>query len=284
MILVTGAAGKTGLAVLEALGRRRAAVRALVRREEQAAAVRALGAREVMAGEMTEAAVWRRAAAGIEAVYHICPNMHPREEMIGRMALSAARSAGVSRFVYHSVLHPQTEKMPHHWQKLRVEEALFESRLSWTVLQPAAYMQNVLGGHAVILGEGEYRVPYLTGTRMSLVDLQDVAAAAAVVLTEPGHCAAIYELAGPEALNQAELASALTAACRRLVRAVEVSPENWRRQALSAGLDRYAVDNLLKMFDYYARFGFTGNSNVLRWLLTRPPATFAEFAAREFSR
>jgi hypothetical protein len=35
------------------------------------------------------------------------------------------------RLVYHSVLHPQTEQMPHHWHKLRVEEMLLESRLPW---------------------------------------------------------------------------------------------------------------------------------------------------------
>ena len=61
-------------------------------------------------------------------------------------AIRAAQSAGVERFVYHSVLHPQVEIMAHHWQKMRVEEQLFESGLSFTILQPAAYMQNVLAG------------------------------------------------------------------------------------------------------------------------------------------
>ncbi|MFN8458488.1 MAG: NmrA family NAD(P)-binding protein [Anaerolineae bacterium] len=72
------------------------------------------------------------------------PQHAPDEVAIGRAAIAVAKAAGGPRSVYHSVLHPHTEKMPHHWHKLRVEELLFESGLEWTILQPAAYMQNVL--------------------------------------------------------------------------------------------------------------------------------------------
>jgi uncharacterized protein YbjT (DUF2867 family) len=275
MILVTGAAGKTGRAVIEVLARRGAAVRALVRRESQLAPVEALGAREAVAGDMAELAVWRQALSSVQAVYHICPNMHPAETAIGQTALAAARECGVSRFVYHSVLHPQTEKMPHHWRKLRVEEALLESGLDFTILQPAAYMQNVLAARESIMSEGIYRVPYPVETRLSMVDLADIAEAAAVVLTESGHGGAIYELAGPEALTQVEAAAAVSAAWSRPVRAVQISAAEWRRQARSAGLGSDQVETLLRMFDYYARYGLIGSGNILRWLLGRPPTTFA---------
>src|SRR5690606_34210295 len=101
----------------------------------------------------------------------------------------------------------QTEEMPHHWNKLRVEAWLFESGLDYTILQPAAYMQNVLGNWRRLIEEGVYAVPYPAETRMSLVDLQDVAEVAATVLTDPGHTGAIYELAGPEALTQTQIAT-----------------------------------------------------------------------------
>jgi len=65
------------------------------------------------------------------------------ELALGQTAIAAARSAGWSTW---SIIRaaPPVEAMPHHWQKLRVEEQLFESGLSITILQPAAYMQNVL--------------------------------------------------------------------------------------------------------------------------------------------
>ena len=145
MILITGAGGKTGRALIEALSNGEA-VRAFVRRPEQAAEVRRLGAQEVVAGELLDEGTIRSAMKGARAVYHICPNMNPDEAAIGRLVIQAAQDAGVEHFVYHSVLHPQTQKMDHHWQKLRVEEMLFESGLTFTILQPAPYMQNLLAG------------------------------------------------------------------------------------------------------------------------------------------
>jgi len=189
MILITGAAGKTGRAVVQALLRKGTEVRAWVRREAQVGEVHQLGVQEVVVGDVEETAVWHQATTNIQAIYHICPNMHPQEVEIGQLAIAAARQNGVGHYVYHSVLHPQTEAMPHHWHKLRVEEALLASGIPFTILQPAAYMQNVLAGRKLIEKEGVYRVPYPVSTRLSLVDLQDVAEVVAKVLTESGPAA-----------------------------------------------------------------------------------------------
>src|SRR4030066_1973316 len=115
MILVTGASGKTGQAVVAALARSGAPTRALVRRPSQIEMMTHLGAREGMAADLRLTPELRRAAEGIHAVYHICPNVSPDEIEIGRSVIAAAKEAGVEHFVLHSVLHPQTEQMPHHW-------------------------------------------------------------------------------------------------------------------------------------------------------------------------
>ena len=198
MILVTGAAGKTGQAVIRALAIKGEPVRALVRRPGQIQGIMDLGAREAAAGDMRSRAPMEQVTQGVRAIYHICPNMSPDEVAIGQTVIAAAQSAGVEHFVYHSVLHPQTEAMPHHWLKLRVEEQLFESGLAYTILQPAAYLQNILAHWDQIVEQGVYPIPYAAETRLGMVDLEDVAAAAAIVLTEPGHEGATYELSGPE--------------------------------------------------------------------------------------
>jgi uncharacterized protein YbjT (DUF2867 family) len=280
MILVTGAAGKTGRAVIRALTAKGEAVRALVHRPEQVRLVEGVGAREVIVGDMRVQATMGQAAQGARAVYHICPNVSPDEVDIGQVAIGAARSAGVKRFVYHSVLHPQVEAMPHHWQKLRVEEKLFESGLSCTILQPAVYMQNVLAHWDQIVGQGVYPVPYAVETRLGMVDLEDVAEAAAVVLIEPGHTGAVYELVGAEMLSQTEVATILSQQLGRPVRAEAVPLETWERQARESGLGDYQVETLVKMFRYYERYGFWGNPRVLGWLLGRPPTTFVAFVER----
>lgn len=284
-ILVTGAGGKTGQMVLRALAARGTAVlHTLVHRPEQIEAARQAGAASVTVGDMRDTAVWPTITQTIDAIYHICPNMHPAEVEIGRLAIAAAQVNGVRHFVYHSVLHPQVEVMPHHWHKLRVEEMLFASGLAFTILQPAAYMQNVLASWHNILSDGIYRVPYPVGTRFSLVDLADVAAVAAIVLTEPGHNGAIYELAGPEILTPAVMAVEMAGVLGREVTAVSQPLDEWQTQAQAAGLDPYAIATLRQMFDYYARHGFWGNGNVLRWLLGREPATFARFAQNMIER
>ena len=78
-------------------------------------------------------------------------------------------------------------------------------------------MQNILGGWDSILSRGKYVVPYPVEIKISIVDLADVAAAAATVLTEVGHDFAIYELAGPENLAQNEVAHILATALDRAV-------------------------------------------------------------------
>jgi uncharacterized protein YbjT (DUF2867 family) len=280
MILVTGAAGKTGWAVIQALAARGEAVRALVYRPEQGWLVQASGAQEVVVGDMRLQATLEQAVEGVRAVYHICPNMSPDEVAIGRVAITAARSAGVEHLVYHSVLHPQVEAMPHHWLKMRVEEQLFESGLSYTILQPAAYMQNVLAYWEAIVEQGLYAVPYAVETRLGMVDLEDVAEAAAIVLTTAGHAEATYELAGAEVMSQTEVAAHLSQGLGRPVRAETVPLDVWEHRARASGLGDYQVETLVKMFRYYEWHGFWGNARVLGGLLGRSPTSFDAFVAR----
>lgn len=277
MILVTGAAGKTGRSVTRALVEKGARVRALVRREQQASIVEALGVSEVQVGDMKSSSTMEGAMQGVQAVYHICPNVSPDEIAIGQAAIRAAQTAGVEHFVFHSVLKPQTEAMPHHWKKLRVEEMLIESRLPYTILQPAAYMQNILVHLESMRERGIYPVPYPAETRLSLVDLVDVAQAAAIVLTEPGHEYAIYELVGMIGISQSELAGILSEELGRPVR-VEVMPlETWEQQAIESGLGDQQIETLIKMFRYYQQFDFMGSPQVLSWLLGRNPTSFPDF-------
>ena len=284
MILVTGAAGKTGQAVIKALvARKSQPVRALVRRDEQTQIVKSLGAKEAIVGDMRDATTLKRAAQGVHAIYHICPNVSPEEIQIGKTAVAAAREAGVERFVFHSVMHPQTEAMTHHWNKLRVEEALFESGLAYTILQPSSYMQNVLGGWKAIVECGVYTVPYTVEARMSMVDLDDVAQAEAVILTEPGHLGATYELAGPEVLTQTQIADILSKHLKRPVRAEQITIEAWTLQARASGMGEYQIETLVKMFRYYDRNGFWGNPHTLSQLLGRTPTKFDAFVERTIS-
>lgn len=279
MILITGAAGKTGRAVIQALAKSGELIRALARRSDQVERLKSLGAAEVIVGDLLDQAGMNRAVQGARAIYHIPPNVSPDELTIGRIIVNAAKFANVERFVFHSVLHPQIEAMPHHWQKLRVEELIFESGLPFTILQPTIYMQNILANWNQITN-GVYPIPYSRETRLSMVDLDDVAQVAAKVLKEAGHQNAVYELVGVSAMTQVEVAQILSEQLHRSVTVRQIPLEEWERNARANGMGEYQVTALLKMFRYYEQFGFAGNPNVLTSLLHRKPSSFADFVER----
>jgi NAD(P)H dehydrogenase (quinone) len=281
MILLTGAAGKTGQAIIKALKKRTVKVRAFVRTSEQALLSTTLGAKDTVIGDLRDKTSLERAISGCESIYYICPNITPDEVQIGKDLLTVARNFGIKRIVYHSVLHPHIETMPHHWQKMRMEECLFESGIDFTILQPCAYMQNILSSWNTIIDKGIYAVPYSTAARLSIVDLEDVAEVAAVVLTEKNHSNTIYELAGPQPLTQDEVARLLSISLQVNIIAAKIDRKDWAKNAKTNHLSDYQIDTLLKMFEYYENFGLVGNSNILEKLICRKATTFADFIERQ---
>jgi uncharacterized protein YbjT (DUF2867 family) len=284
MILVTGAAGKTGLTVIKGLTENGEAVRGLIHQEAYRAAVQSAGADEILLGDLLNSEEINQAMKGVRAVYHIPPNVHPREVDIGEIAISAALEAGVEHFVYHSVLHPQIEAMPHHWLKLRVEERLIASGLSFTILQPTAYMQNITSQLQRIMDHGIYQVPYPPETRLCLVDLGDVARVAAIVLADTTHDGAIYQLVGTGLTSQTEVAALISRLLGLEIKAEQISLENWQEQVAKTGLGSYQISALVKMFLHYQAHGFSGSPHMLAWLLGRQPTSLEECLEREISR
>ncbi len=278
-VLITGAAGKTGHALVAAL---RAYpdvdVHAWVRSADQAQALTALGARQVFAGDMSERQHWRQALAAVDILYFICPNMHPREVELAQLAIQSSREAALSHFVYHSVLHPQTEEMPHHWQKLRVEESLFRTDLPFTILQPCAYMQNLDVHWPGLRTCREIRLPYAATTVIDMIHLQDLAAAAARVIVEGRpHWHATYELATGENLSQQAIADLAASQIGATVRLACQNRAQWEAAGRNAGLSAYARRTLWAMFAYYEQYGFRGNGRILAALLGRQPVSLEQY-------
>jgi uncharacterized protein YbjT (DUF2867 family) len=267
VIVVTAAGGSTGAAVVRALWSRGERVRALVGSSTPRPELTALSA-EVVATDLVDAAAVEPLLADADALYLIWPNFDPAETTGAVALLAAARRAGVPRVVYHSVLRPQARSMPHHAAKDRVEEALDRSGLAWRVLQPCAYADNLHGQFADVAATGIFRSPWGLTQAQSLVDLRDVAQAAAVLLTEDGLDGGTFEAVGPEALTAPRIAELLTEWLGRDVAAVDAAPDGPVPQEYAARCSRL-------MFDHYRGHGFTGSPRVLDGLLGRAPLTFA---------
>lgn len=243
-VAILGGSGKTGRAVGTALARVGVATRPLGR-----------AAFADVPSSLTDA------LAGVDAVHVIAPNLHPDEPALVAAALAAATAAGVGRLTYHSVASPYVPAMPHHLGKAVCEDLVRRSGLDWTILQPCAYAQNLLPAARSAATTGFLDVPYAVDRPFGLVDLDDVAAATAVVLTQPGHAGATYELGGPALVTVAELAAPLGAAARRVEPPADEHP--WLRA----------------MFAYYDAHGLPAGGVPLAALLGRPPRSAADVLA-----
>ncbi len=282
MILVTGANGKTGRAIIEALLSKGEQVRAFVHRPEQTQKIESLGKVEVAAGDLLDQKAVGKAFSGVRAVYHICSAVNPHEIEIGQMVTQAARLANVEHFVYHSVLHSVLQDMPHHQKKLKVEELLVNSGIPYTIIQPAVLMQNVLESWDLLSEKGILRQKFFTTqeTQMCMVDLEDVAEAAAIILTSPGHKGATYELCGPENLTLSDMVAGIVQHTGHEIKVETPHDESFSVQLKKHGAGDYQVNTLLKMFQHYNEHGFVGNPNVLTWILGRKPNDFSNFINR----
>jgi uncharacterized protein YbjT (DUF2867 family) len=280
-ILVTGAAGRTGRRMVAALVARQARVRAWVRRPAAGEELRALGAAEIVVGDLFDGDTLAKAVRGVAQVLHICPPMHPQEDALARTLIDACIKERTGRFVLYSVLHPLLADVPHHHRKLAAERHLVDSGLTSTVLQPSRYMQQLAPIWNTVLATGVHSMPFSTSARMSVVDLQDLAEAAAKVLIEPGHEGATYQLAGPEALSQDDVARILSELLGRPIRAVTKPLDEMRREAAAAGFPPERIETLALMNAHYDAHGLVGNPNVLGWLLGRPPTRLRDYVRRE---
>src|SRR5262249_44675007 len=128
-VLVVGASGYTGLAVVRELHARGAAVRGLIRDEAKDGLVREAGAQDTVVGDIRDVRVLRRAVQGCAGVYVIGPRFMPEEAQVGRAMVDAAVEGGVRRFVYSGVYHPSIDALYNHRAKLVVEDALYQTDL-----------------------------------------------------------------------------------------------------------------------------------------------------------
>ena len=271
-VLVVGASGKTGRAVTSALLARGVVVRAAVRpgREGAAPAGAVPVALDLVSGRGLAAAF-----DGARAAYHLAPNVHPDEVGIARRVADAAAAAGLPRFVFHSVLHPEDARMPHHLRKAEAEallRAVLGERV--TVLRPSAYHQNLLGQAL----DGVVTVPYSPDAPFSTVDLDDVSQVAADALTG-GHAAATLDLAGPDVLTTRQMAEQASDVLGRPVEVRRTSVDEWVAGP-GAPLPPPARDALIAMFRAYDDGGLVGDGSVLAAALGRPPTTWRACVSR----
>jgi uncharacterized protein YbjT (DUF2867 family) len=281
MILILGATGRIGTHLVRELVQSGANVRALVRNPERA--TRLEPACQLVRGDIEDADSLCRALEGVRSLFLLCKESSrlPAHE---RNAIAAAREAGVAHVVKLSSWGAAADaKMEVARAHAEGEESLRRSGLTYTLLRPNYFMNNLAANLPQVRETGRLRVP-MGQARISMIDVRDIAAVAARVLREAGHEGKVYELSGPTALRFSDVAKVLSEALGKPVVYEDVPPEETRRELLALGLPAPRVDTFLNIYEAYrGGVGEAVTPDVER-LLGRPPRTLAQFFQDELPR
>ncbi|ADG98754.1 NmrA family protein [Segniliparus rotundus DSM 44985] len=223
MILVTSAAGGVGRPLVRSLRERGFDVRAFVKNDAQAQLARSDGAAEIVVGDLRNRADLEKALSGAKRVYHAAPTQLIDEVPVARALIEICAGGGVEHICFHSVIHPDIDALVHHHQKLLAERLLRDSGLPVAVLRPSHYMQNYLEFWEFILA-GLMPYPVSPTSVMGMVDVEDVAEAAAAVLSAPDeHVGKTYDLSA-QALDRDEMAQIWSRVLGHRVTALRLPP------------------------------------------------------------
>jgi uncharacterized protein YbjT (DUF2867 family) len=213
-LLVFGGTGTHGGAVARALLEANLPVRALVRdaASERARTLAAAGATLVV-GDMLDPESIIEPLSQVDAAYAVTTPFGggaDDEERQGEAIIAAAQAASLPWLVFGSVASAERAPVPHFRSKARIEHLLRESGVSWTVVAPSYFYENVLGSRDA-LAAGELPLALPAGTPLHQVSLANLGAVVTAVLARRDeHLSARIEVAG-DAPTPAQMAAAFGA-------------------------------------------------------------------------
>lgn len=274
-ILVTGATGNVGGEVVKDLIKRGAEVRALARKPESSNFPKSV---EVAPGDLTDPQSIRQAMKGIDKLFLL--NAVVADELTQALiTYGVAKRAGIKHVTYVSVYKAERFRdVPHFASKVAVECVLREFDVPFTILRPGYFFQNDLTLHPLLQQMGIYPMPIGTAG-ISAIDSRDVAEAAAITLTQPGHAGQTYDLVSSSQITGSGNAALWSKALGKQIIYTGHDFDSWEKQ-MSAQFPGWMAYDMRTMLEgsFERGFGSTADevSRVSK-LLGRAPKTYEEF-------
>jgi uncharacterized protein YbjT (DUF2867 family) len=282
MILITGASGSVGKAVSQEVSRKQSKFRAMFRSKEDAAKV-PLGCEPVLA-DYSDKPSLRKALDGVTSVFVVCSPIPQLVELESNV-LSVCQETGVNHVVLNSAFGAgdYAKSFP-SWHR-KVEDKLKSTGISYTILRPNGFLQNIVAYNAPsIRSQGAFYAS-MGDAKVSYLDVDDIAVVATKALQGGAHAGKTYELHGPEAISNEDLAKRISRVAGRTVNYVDI-PESAQREAmLGLGMPEWQVTALLDLQQYYKQGAGAKTDGLLKTLIEREPVTLDQYLsanAREF--
>ena len=246
VILVLGASGNVGSALTKRLAGGPHGIRAFFDPSTGQSATFPDGVSEIH-GTFDDASALRSAMEGVDAVFALTP---PSEQQIGwqRAIAGAAQEAGVRRIVKLSAFETSKDSVLQmgRWH-YDGERAVAETGCEYVILRPQYFMQMLLPALIAAARTGVFTGPAAPGTRLAPVEVNDIAAVAAVALTTADLNGQILIPTGPAALSFDEMAAELSAIVRRDIRYVQRSAADVHRDFTARGWPEWHISDYLKI-------------------------------------
>ena len=272
-ILVTGASGNIGRPLVEAL-KAQNAVFSIMRSKPDTGSDNV----ETRYGDFGNIASLTEAFTEFDTVFLLFP-LVPNKLELAQNAAAAAKAAGVKHIVRSSGAGADS-KSPFALPKLQgeIDDVLAATGIATTFLRPASFMQNYVSYQTQAIKDGTI---YMAdgGQAQSLIDVRDIAAVAAVVLTRPeAHAGKAYTVTGGLALTGAEAAAIISAAIAKPVSHVSVATDAAVATMNQWGMPPFIV-NVMDSLNKIVAAGYASQvSPDVEHLLGRKPRSFAAFA------
>ena len=145
-------------------------------------------------------------------------------------------------------------------------------------------MQGLLHLRVAISSQGALFAS-IGNARVSVVDVRDIAAVAACVLTESGHEGKAYDITGPESLTHAEMATKLSRALGKPIAHIDIPPVAMKEALLSLGLPLWQAEGVVEDYEQYRNGEAAATTSTVEDVTGAEPHPFAQFAkddAEEF--
>ena len=276
MILVTGASGTVGKAVLNEVARSGAKHKAVYRSASESA--KAPPATETVIADFAKKETLAPALKGVESVYLVCSPIPDLVQLEGNM-IDASVAAGVRHIVLSSALGAGDYAKSFPCWHRKVEDKLKATGISFTILRPNSFHQNVVTYFAPSIRTQGVFYGSMGDARVSFVDVRDIAVVAAKTLAGGEHSGKTYELNGPEALTYSELEEKISKHAGRTVQYVDIPVDAQGKAMLDQGMPAWQVDALLNLQGYYTSGKGGAVDSLLQSLLGRSPITMDRFLA-----
>ena len=282
MILITGASGSVGKTVLMEAIRKELKVRGMFRSKEDAAKAPA-GCEPVLADYSDQQSL-RKALEGVGSVFVVCSPIPQLVELESNM-LEACKASGVKHVVLNSALGAgDYGKSFPSWHR-KVEDKLKATGMNYTILRPNGFLQNIVAYNAPSIRTQGAFYAAMGDAKVSYLDVGDIAIVAVKSLAGGAHTGKTYELHGPEAVSNGELAKRISKATGRTVNFVDIPEAAQREAMLGMGMPEWQVTALLELQQYYRQGGGAKTDALLKALIEREPVTLDQYLAanaREF--